>query len=152
MTPLERFTTKYAVNNATGCWEWQGACAAWNGYGLFRDGRVHKAHRFAYEHFVGPIPDGLELDHLCRVRRCVNPAHLEPVTHAENMARSSTALKTHCKNGHPFDAANTRLRPRGGRDCRECQRAADRRWRRKHQEAVASPRSESATASRQGGV
>lgn len=81
------------------------------------------AYRFAYEFLVGPIPDGLELDHLCRVRLCVNPAHLEPVTHAENNKRAGVA-KTHCKWGHPYNEANTyrrRDRP-GNRQCRVCAR------------------------------
>lgn len=78
------------------------------------------AHRVVYEAVVGAVPPGLELDHRCRNRACVNPAHLEPVTHAENMARSSVATKKTCKNGHPFDDANTYNRPRGGRDCRAC--------------------------------
>lgn len=142
MTPLERFTTKYVVNEETGCWEWQNTLV-WNGYGIFYVGGGNvRAHRFAYEHFVGSIPDGLALDHLCRVRHCVNPAHLEPVTLVENIMRGEgvTALnarKTHCKHGHAFDEGNTLFRARstGGfrRECRRCHREQEqRRYRRVH--------------------
>lgn len=82
--------------------------------------RLIAAHRFAYELANGPIPDGLEIDHLCRNRKCVNPAHLQAVSHRENMLR---AAKTHCLNGHPLTGPNVYLRPDGrGRECRECRR------------------------------
>ncbi|KAB2977369.1 HNH endonuclease [Streptomyces sp. SS1-1] len=89
-------------------------------------GRYQMAHRVAYQEIVGPIPEGLQLDHLCRVRHCVNPAHLEPVTSRENTLRGENlvainAAKTHCKRGHLFDAANT-YRWRNSRICRECRR------------------------------
>lgn len=102
------------------------------GYGsahLPRPERGHVlVHRFVYELLRAPIPDGLELDHLCRNHPCVNPAHLEPVTHRENMMRGETfgavnAAKTHCDNGHEFNTANTRLVRRGRsirRECRPC--------------------------------
>lgn len=91
------------------------------------------AHRMAYEELVGPIADGLQIDHLCRVRCCVNPAHLEPVTQAENIRRgvSPTAAnrrKTHCKHGHEFTTENTRLVPEG-RICRRCDVAKTQRYR-----------------------
>jgi len=87
LTPDERFWPK--VDRGGACWLWTGALYV-NGYGAFRgpDGRTIRAHRFAYERVVGPIPEGLDLDHLCRVRACVNPAHLEPVTRAENLRRA----------------------------------------------------------------
>jgi hypothetical protein len=87
------------------------------------------AHRWAYEAFVGPIPEGLEIDHLCRNRACVNPAHLDPVTHQENMSRGKAARMTHCHKGHPFDEANTRMEAYGSRRCKECNNAASRRYR-----------------------
>lgn len=104
------------------CWLWTGLLAD-NGYGRFGKRYVHQV---AYERWVGPIPDGMELDHLCRVRHCANPAHLEAVTHRENDLRSPhtpaavNARKTHCIRGHAFDEANTRVTPDGRRQCRAC--------------------------------
>ena len=93
---FQRFWSKVSIA-PTGCWLWAGAIQASNGYGRFGVGRatdgVCFAHRWAYEFFLGPIPAGLEIDHLCRVRACVNPLHLQPVTHAENRARG---------RGHPY--------------------------------------------------
>jgi hypothetical protein len=83
------------------CWLWTGASS--NGYGhICVDYKRHLVHRFVYEMLVGPIPRGLTLDHLCRVPLCCNPDHLEPVTHAENCARSPWFRPTHCRKGHPL--------------------------------------------------
>lgn len=123
--PLERFLEKVSVD-ASGCWPWVGALKS-NGYGSFRgvDHTVVHAHRFSYELFVGPIPEGLALDHLCRVRHCVNPDHLEPVTARENGRRGLLGeAKTHCAQGHPYDGDNVYVSPRGWRSCRACRSAS----------------------------
>lgn len=135
LTEAERFWAK--VNKAGPipayaphlgpCWLWLGATND-HDYGQFRTGRrANYAHRWSYEAAVGPIPTGLDLDHLCRVTRCCNPAHLEPVTHRVNSMRgvglaAVNARKTHCINGHPFDEENTRVNDRGHRRCRTCQK------------------------------
>lgn len=130
----------YVVVSGDGCWLWQGVTSS--GYGRVlppKGKRRALAHRLFYEILVGPIPDGLTLDHLCRNRVCVNPDHLEPTTLTENIRRgeSPTAKnrrKTHCKWGHEFTEENTLAhagRP-GGRRCRTCERDASReRMRRK---------------------
>jgi len=109
-----------------GCWIWRGS--RFKGYGCFSIGKRRTfAHRWAYEHWCGPIPAGLVIDHLCRVPACVNPMHLEPVTGAENISRGHHwyRSRTHCPRGHPYDAANT-YRWRGGRYCIACSRVRSR--------------------------
>lgn len=128
-----------------GCWMWTGATCSL-GYGRFSvHGISNPAHRYSYQLLIGDVPPGLEMDHLCRMRECVNPFHVEPVTHAENMRRSSLAykrdpesfrhhlwdrshvrrpgngvpLRTHCSRGHEFSAANTYIL-KGSRYCRAC--------------------------------
>jgi hypothetical protein len=120
----ERFWSK--VDRSGNCWLWLGYLMP-NGYGKFRVavGVTALAHRAAYELANGTIPDGLEIDHLCRNRACVNPSHLEPVTHVENVRR---AMKTHCLRGHGFTAENT-LMDRGRRVCRACRRIRRQRER-----------------------
>lgn len=119
-----------------GCWIWTGSL---NNKGYGRILSYGYAHRFMYERWKGPIPAGLELDHLCRKPACCNPDHLEAVTHSVNMQRAHTRNqntdKTHCPQGHPYDDANTYGTPAGGRQCRECGRAQSRRY---HQERRAS--------------
>lgn len=116
------------------CWEWT-ATRSTEGYGVFTEGRKQfRAHRRSYELLMGPIPDGLHLDHLCRNRGCVNPDHLEPVTSKVNALRgfspmAVTARRTHCANGHEYTPENTRVCPDGGRDCRECDRNRKRKER-----------------------
>ncbi|MEV7413592.1 HNH endonuclease signature motif containing protein [Streptomyces althioticus] len=99
-------------------------------YGAFRaDGRMVRVHRYAWEQANGPVPDGLELDHKCRRRNCVNLDHLEVTDHRTNTLRSTAptainARKTHCHAGHPFNDANTYRDPSGRRRCRACRRTA----------------------------
>lgn len=110
----------------TGCWIWA-SLRDTKGYGVYRfmDKKVitsRQAYRVFYERYRGPIPNGLVLDHLCRVRCCVNPQHLEPVTIAENTRRGIVAnrMKTHCKNGHPLSGNNIRSNASGARICIPC--------------------------------
>lgn len=119
----ERFWTAIAHDPDTGCWLWQRHPFA-AGYGLFRvDGKRWLIHRYSYTALVGPIPDGLHIDHLCRNRHCVNPDHLEPVTQRENIRRA--LVKTHCLHGHEFTPENTYLH-RGDRWCRACMNRRNR--------------------------
>lgn len=125
-----RFVSKFEVDE-NGCWVWTGA--ATKGYGQFKfNKRQMSAHRVAYELVVGPIPEGLVIDHLCRQTLCVNPAHMEPVTNAENIRRGEVGAnersKTHCPQGHPYDDENTTLHLGKWRRCRACNRARNREW------------------------
>lgn len=111
-----------------------------SGYALVEAGhKTQRAHRVAYEAYVGPIPDGLQLDHLCRNRACWSWRHLEAVTNAENSARSEPAMKTACVRGHEYTPANTFIRKNGTRNCRRCSadHQKDLRARRRAEKAVA---------------
>ena len=136
-TVEQRVYDRIAVDD--GCWIWQGGFNTKSHYGQFSvrgdDGQTKtlRAHRAVYELLVGPIPEGLTLDHLCMVKACVRPGHLEPVTQRENTRRAVAALgtepfgranraKTHCKHGHEFTPENT-YRSKYGRACRACNRA-----------------------------
>lgn len=128
--PMTRFHLA-TERDADGHWLWTAAVDP-TGYGRFSvGGGMLYAHRWAYEAFVGPIPDRQQIDHLCRVRRCVNPLHLEAVTQRENLLRGRKANgpKTHCLRGHRFDEANTYRASDGRRSCRTCRREARRAWR-----------------------
>lgn len=115
----ERIRKKIAPSDT--CWLWIGGKTA-AGYGHMWNGTsVVYAHRYLYEHFVGPIPSGTEIDHLCRVKACVNPAHLEPVPHAENSRRAVQWEAVRCKAGHARSPENTYITARGRQVCRVCQ-------------------------------
>lgn len=147
----ERFWAKVSKDGDGGCWLWTGSRRG-TGYGYISVGRRKNApaHRVSYAINVGAIPNGLHIDHLCRVRHCVNPAHLEPVTCKENIIRGHVARgtrnpkvrtglpqcqqRTHCKHGHPFDPVNTYWYRRSAtgyltRSCRTCRtiQSRDRR-------------------------
>lgn len=134
----ERFDQRVRRTDNTGCWMWTGAKTV-AGYGILCTGRRQRiyAHRFAVETFRGQIPDGFDVDHLCRNPGCVNPEHLEAVTHIENVRRGTTAAvararhasRTHCKHGHAFTSENTVMKPyRHGtyRHCLACARGRGR--------------------------
>lgn len=112
-----------------GCWLWKLSTNR-DGYGQMKfDGRNLLAHRVAFEVFVGPIPDGLHLDHLCRVRSCCNPEHLEPVSATENSRRAwATRRRSTCPSGHPLTGDNRYIHS-AGQACKECRRQAVRRYR-----------------------
>lgn len=125
------------VDKTGPCWEWTAGLRP-NGYGDFgsarRDGssRNSLAHQFAYKLAFGPIPPGLEIDHLCRNRKCVRPSHLEAVTHRENTIRGTgctavNARKTHCHAGHPYNSIHTKYLKDGSRQCQICRRDNGRR-------------------------
>lgn len=128
-----RFWERVDRPSPTACWTWRGAHIP-DGYGqVVVDGRRVGTHRYAYELLVGPIPDGLQIDHLCRNPGCCNPAHLEPVTRKENIRRGRSspglhAQQTHCIYGHPLAGDNLRIKGRGERSCRVCTRRRAREY------------------------
>lgn len=126
---LFRFLLKFEIGSRERvgpCWPWRASRTS-AGYGQFRhNGRPQLAHRLAYETFVGPIPEGMTIDHLCRNRVCVNPFHMEIVTLAENSRRG--AVRERCKNGHLL-AESAYIYPDGTRECHPCKIARCRDWR-----------------------
>lgn len=123
--------SKITPEPGTGHWVWTGHVNKQTGYGMVNlGGRPTGAHRAVYEYLVGPIAEGSEPDHVCRVRRCVNvydPEHIEVVTHAENQRRACEANRRDaCDRGHAFTPENTYHRPGGGRTCRACKNAGGR--------------------------
>lgn len=149
-TVAEKIVSNHEVS-PEGCWRWTGAHRA-GGYAVIWDGeRTRQAHRVAYEVAIGPIPEGLQIDHVkargCAHRDCVNPAHLEAVTCQENLRRGDgpsarAQRQTHCIHGHEFTPENTRFDDRGYRTCRTCARE---RWRRAGQRRTAAKRAAKGT-------
>ncbi len=118
-----------------GCWIWTSVIHKQTGYARFKfNGKMEPAHRVSYWLFVGEIPEGLDIDHLCRVRHCVNYNHLEPVTRQENLRRGENYRrnKTHCPSGHEYSTENTYIY-QNRRYCRECGRIDNRKryWEKK---------------------
>ena len=139
---LKRFMDYVMPEPNSGCWLWVGGLRGKGGYGVFgwfKGKKSYIAHRASYEMIVGAIPDGMHLDHLCRVRSCVNPQHLEPVTPRENCvvrARGGNASinfnKTHCKRGHPLVPGNlVKLTTIKQRICLTCSNEKSRQWKAK---------------------
>lgn len=146
----ESFLERVHKVELTGCWLWTGYVNKNSGYGMWSywvggNTRTEYAHRFAYTILVGPIPDGLVLDHRCYVKTCVNPDHLEAVTQKENLLRRRTGnggaefqrRKTHCAKGHPYSGENLTLLANGKRGCKACARE---RMREKRAEIPRQPR------------
>lgn len=130
----ERFWSKVEIGD---CWQWLGGTNQ-SGYGRFRfsAGHTKVAHRVSYEWLVGPIADGLELDHLCRNRGCVNPDHLDVTDHRTNVLRGDgiagrAARREHCRYGHPYTPENLVIKAKGARVCRECNNASSRESKRR---------------------
>jgi hypothetical protein len=121
-TPIERFLKYIEVNN-DGCWDWTGGTN--EKYGIFRfdNKKLGEAHRFSYEFFKDIIPEGLEIHHLCNNHKCVNPEHLEIISHLENIKKGPNRHKTtHCPNGHFYSPENTRPTKGGSKVCKICER------------------------------
>lgn len=141
LTLYERFIRKVRVNRRTGCWEWTASINVKTGYGQFMtrvDGKsvLRTAHSMSYELHVGPIPDGHEIDHVCRNRKCCNPSprHLQAVPHRVNWERGSSPsaryyLKAKCRNGHQYVDSNIYWTKNGRRVCRKCREEATKGFR-----------------------
>ncbi|MEW5658304.1 HNH endonuclease signature motif containing protein [Streptomyces cinereoruber] len=138
VSPIDRFFTK--VRQDGECWVWAGQSTG--GYGTFAIGeRRLRAHRWLYEQMRSEIPEGLHLDHLCRVTLCVNPWHMEPVTNRVNVLRGTSPLalqaaRKACVHGHEFTEENTRVDWRGHRNCRTCSRVKSARRQAKKMEGT----------------
>lgn len=133
---IERMNERYVPDPNSGCWLWTSYCSSGGYATIYINNKIYQAHRISYELHKGEIPNGLEIDHLCRVRCCVNPNHLEAVTRSINIKRGLAPIKskerglakTHCKNGHPFIPENIYLRPDKTRSCRICRNNASLKY------------------------
>lgn len=135
--PYLRFLTYVQLGD--GCWIWGGDVGGTTApYGRFwYRGKTRRAHKWLWEFFNGPVPEDLVLHHMCEVKVCVRPDHLEATTSQGNTLASDTlarrnALKTHCKRGHEFSEANTRTDKRGSRVCKTCMRQHRKNWKERH--------------------
>lgn len=137
MAQLSALTERSLRDEETGCLRWQGACSP-SGYGYIHyEGKTRRVHRVAYEAWIGPIPEGHEVDHVykagCRHRDCIEPSHLEAVTKAENVRRVRDGI-SHCPKGHEYTEENTMIRKNGwsgSRVCRTCKADQNRAYREK---------------------
>lgn len=124
---ISKFTLKYFINQTTGCWEWTAGKSS-GGYAMmYLEGKMIYAHRWSYEYYNASIPSKHSIDHLCRVRHCVNPNHLEAVTSKENTRRGDHSnmglyqkTKTHCPSGHEYSKENTYIKSKKYRVCATC--------------------------------
>ena len=151
---VDSFTSKVALDEETNCWVWK-LKPTDTGYGIYNThSKVFKAHRVSWRIFKGPLTDGLVIDHMCKNRMCVNPAHLREVdSHTNTMENSNwfvalNKLKTHCPSGHEYTEENTRLKPQTinpellGRQCKECTRIFQNKKYHKNKEAISLKRKE----------
>ena len=140
MNIIERLISKVDWKSEGSCWDWLGTINEYGYPKISIENHPRRAHRISYEAFIGPIPKGLDLDHLCRNRKCINPKHLEPVTRKENLNRSPITFwrggqttakikksRTHCKHGHEWSEENTYIHTYGWRVCRECKKIQERK-------------------------
>lgn len=141
----ERLLALADATSLDACWPWRGAKTT-KKYGKFSiGGKIYQAHRISYLVFIGPVPDGLVIDHLCRNRSCINPRHMEAVSSRENTLRGYgpaglNSKKTHCPQGHPYSDENTRILPRkGGRRCKACASIQSIEGGRRYRERLAMP-------------
>jgi hypothetical protein len=146
-----RFQKKIELDILTGCWLWKGGTNH-GGYGLFYTNKMRPVHRVSYEHWNGPIPKDLQIDHLCRNPSCVNPAHLEAVTQKVNIRRGREYTKQFCKNGHPRTPENMYEMPSGkGRDCKICVKNRNEKFKSLNPEKVRKYKRECERRRRQNG-
>lgn len=149
ISAIDRFMSHVTIQ-ANGCWEWVAAIDA-RGYGRFwMGGKRTRAHRFSYEYYTGKVPDGKELDHLCRNHACVNPAHLEAVSHKVNVLRGEGVAALHarnmlCSEGHLLTPENVII-DGGGRRCKICREIWKRQYYLAHQSTWNDKRKASASA------